>query len=328
MSENVSSVADLNDPTVVEMAFSEETLKSLPLGSAEFNAAVAKIKAAETNENSEVPADDATEQEDDEAEDSEDTSSEDEENTDETEQTRKPKRGMLKRIEKLVEEKAELKRQLEAAYKADKVAEVKDKIADAIDKSSTFEAPKPKFADFETLEDYTEALTEWKLDKREHDRQVEAQKKEVLQAHTEAVSTWHEKEAEVKKEFSDYAKVVNIDVLTDVNPSDAAKAFLSECDVGPKVLYTLLSDKETAAQFKKVSPVQQVKMLTKIEMSLEDTPSEKKTITTVTKAPTPPKSLPNGKTVRTAQDLLENSEEMSWAEWSAKYDEIKRNKRR
>lgn len=317
MSENVSTPEiDLNDPTVVEKAFSDERLRSLPFGSDEFKAALAED--ASKMEDAEVMSAD------DEPEDEEEVSDEQDETQDEQKPAKKP-RGMLKRIEKLVEEKHDLQRKLEAMQA--QVQQTVDKtVEQAVD--SDFDKPKPRFADFDTLEDYTEALTEWKLDKRDFDRQVATERASVKEKAQQIAQTWTQRETAAKKEYSDYTDVVTLEAVTAADPSTEARIFLAESDFGPKVVYELLRDEALLEAFAQGSPIQQIKLLTKLEQRFEGTAAKPATKTTVSKAPEPPRSLPKVKTVATGKDLVQHAGEMSDAEWLRMADEYARNKRR
>ena len=307
MSENVNAEFDYNDPAVLEMAFGDKDLQKLSLNSEEFKAAVNE-KFAKTNENDDVTADDEQEQDED----------NEEEDTSDSAPKKKAPRGMLKRIENLVEEKHELKRRLDQLE-----AQAKARPAPKAEYSGS---DKPKFADFDSLEEYTEALTDWKLDNRETAKTQAAQAKEMEKAQEAFISTWEEKEAAVKKDFKDYSKVVNVESLTRVDPSDEVKAFLAESEFGPRVIYALLSDEENLQDFIDASSTKQIRMLTRIEDSFVDESPVKKS--TATRAPAPPSRLPKGKATLSATDLLNNSGEMSFAEWDAKINEHLRAKKR
>ncbi len=306
MSENVSTVeVDLKDPTVAAIAFNDPDLSTLDVRSDEFKAALAE-KAGKMNDDSASADAEVTEEEDKEELDTDDA--DDAESDDE--QPQKKPRGLMKRVEKLVGERNALRTELETLRQ--RVEATQDAVAKEV-VSDTFEQPKPKFADFDTLEDYTEALTEWKLDKREFDR--EQQKRvEVAKSEIQAVvQTWEEREAATKKVYRDYHTVVTPQAIAEVQPSDAARAFIIDSEVGPEVLYSILGDDEMAAKFADASPAKQVRMLAQLEADLAPAKEEKKA--TVSAAPQPPSRLGKGKPVATQKDLLRNSTEMSTDEW-------------
>lgn len=311
---------DMNDPAVVEKVFDDESMRSLPIGSDEFKAALANAGKTEGEE----PDTDATAGESEET-DTEDTETTEDEEADNTSTQKKPKKGMLRRIEKLVEEKYELQRRLEALEAASK--QTAERIVE--EATSEYDVPKPKIADFNNLEEYTDALTEWKLNKREHEKEKQAQIENFRSTVTKVAEIWQKKEAAAKKEYADYDEVVNLRNIEAADTSQEAKIFLSESEFGPKVVYALLSDDELVEQFSKASAIQQVKILTKLEGKFENKQDVKSTaITTASKAPSPPKSLPKSKSVLTGKDLIAHAGDLSDAEWLRMADEYARNKRR
>lgn len=313
---------DMNDPAVVEKVFGDESMRSLPIGSDEFKAALANAGKTEGEE----PDTDATAGEGEETE-TEDTETTEDEEADNSSTQKKPKKGMLRRIEKLVEEKHELQRRLEAMEVASKQAV--ERIAEQTTGHSEYNVPKPKIAEFNNLEEYTDALTEWKLNKREYDREMQAQVESFKTTVTKVAENWQEKEAAVKKEYADYDEVVNLRNIEAADTSQEAKIFLSDSEFGPQVVYTLLSDDELVEQFSKANPIQQVKILTKLEGRFEGKQEKKSAaITTASKAPAPPKSLPKSKSVLTGKDLIAHAADLSDAEWLRMADEYARNKRR
>lgn len=321
MSETVSNTPEqsLNADAVIEMAMTDAEIRKLPINSEEFKAALDKMSGKTDANNESADVADTDQNEDDES--SED---EDQDTQEESKPTGKKPRGMLRRIEKLVEEKHELNRKLQA-YEAAQKQNVDKQVDAAV--QSDFDVEKPKFKDFGSLEEYTEALTDWKIEKKEHDREVAVQKVKILEKSKEITQNWESRAAAVKKEFSDFDEVVNINSLTTVDPSQEAKIFLSESEIGPRVIYALLSDEEAVEKFAAASPVQQIKMLTKIEAQFETPSTETKKIT-ASKAPSPPKPLPKSKPVTTGRDLMAHADEMSDGEWLRARDEYHRNKRK
>lgn len=318
MSENVSEVnVDLNDATVVENILEDADLRKLPVGSDAFKAALSE-KMSKTDENVDTPAgdDDTDEVSDDEETDDTET----DENADEAPQ-KKPKRGMLKRIEELVKERSDLEQRL-AAYEASQKVTKTESTAPAHD---TFDKPKPKFEQFDSIEDYTDAMTDWKLEKREHEANVAKAEQESKVVQDEILEKWNTREAAAKKEYADYGNVVTVKTYQKMSPSVEAQVFLAESEVGPQVVYHLMSDETLAEQFANANPVKQVAMLTRLEMKL-DTGDKSTKETTVTKAPAPPRAMPKGKSVAQTKDI--NDPNLSFAEFDALMRERERAKRK
>lgn len=300
MSENA------NDTSIdFDAMFSNPDLRSLPIGGDEFNAVLAK--ASGTDEEVDVPADiESSEEEQDEP---------DEEVTEEP----KKKSGFTKRIDKLVSEKRALERRL-AELESAQVTEPHYSSEDQyeVDQSSGFDKAKPKSSDFNSIEEFTDALTDWKLDKREFER-------EAQQNISKYQTAWEAKEAKVKETYADYHDIVNLQSLQHSNASQEARVFLADSDIGPEVIYNLLSNEDLFDEFVDANPVKQVKILTKVELSLEKT---EKPVQKTTSAPNPPKKLNASRPVSTGRDLIQHAGEMSDAEWLRLADEHSRNKRK
>lgn len=283
-----------NDTSIdFDAMFNNPDLRSLPIGGDEFNAVLAKSSG--TDEEVDVPA--AIESSDEEQE------KPDEEVTDEP----KKKSGFSKRIDKLTAEKRELERRVAELENSQPEPQLAQEVS-----------TKPKSADFDSHEDYIEALTDWKLDQRELER-------EALKKRNEITSSWDAKEAPVKKEYADYDDVVNVNSFQASNASREAQVFLGDSDIGPEVIYNLIKNEDLFDEFVEANPVKQIKILTKIELALEK-PVQKTAI--ATSAPNPPKKLNASRPVSTGKDLIQHAGEMSDAEWLRLADEHSRNRRK
>lgn len=301
MNENATGLDSL---AAVEMAINDPELKKLPIGSEELKAALdSKMNPGKT-ENNDESAD----------VDSEVTDEGDLEDEEKPQEPKKKSRGMLRRIEKLVEEKAELARRLQEVESKTKVSEPQRQEP----QGPEFPVHKPKFADFNSVEEYTEALTDWKLAKKDFEARVAYEHHSVVQETKKIAQTWDEREATVKKEISDYQDVVNVDALQRLEPSIEARVFFVESEFGPQVMYSLLSDKALAKSFTEASPVKQVAMLGKLEAQLE---SSNRKQTAVTRAPNPPKPFPKSKPVSLSNNLITAGNQMSDKEFLKLWDE-------
>lgn len=106
--------------------------------------------------------------------------------------------------------------------------------------------PKPKLEDFDSIEAHTEALTDWKLDKREFERSqreaAEAQSKAIREKLADANSRYGE-----GAETSIRSAAKSIAESADVHP--AVKSVLTDSAVLADVLYTLNSKEGELASF-------------------------------------------------------------------------------
>lgn len=320
MSENVSDNSfDLNNTDVVDTVLGDAELRKLPVGSDAFKAALSE-KMSKTDENHDAPAGDEESDQMSEDDVDEDDKSEDSDEQQEPNQ-KKAKRGMLKRIEELVSEReAERRRatELEARLAA---YEQKSKPEQEEASEGKFDKAKPKMEHFDSIEDYYDALTDWKLEKRDFEEQQANFVREAQEREKQIADTWESRESEVKKELRDYDSVVTVEAFKSSNPSVDAQVFLSESEYGPKVLYELFSDEDLTDEFANASSVRQVALLSKIEARLESSKPTEKT-TTISKAPTPPKSLAKGRASSTVKDI--NDPNLTFAE----FDQLMRERER
>lgn len=285
---------EINTAVSLDDLMSNPALHSLDINSDEFAAAVAETK----NEQTDTESATVSEEIDDETKD---------QDTPETDTEPKKKRGVEKRIDKLVAEKRDLERRLAALETPTPPAQV-----------AQVKSGKPQLDDFDTLEDFTEALTDWKLDQREQKRNEDRQRQETA-------DSWESRASIAKSKFDDFDDYVNANSLHASNASQESLLFLADSELGPQVIYSLLKDDDILDQFAKASPIQQVKILTKVELSLE---TKKNATPSTTSAPPPPKKLSASTKSTTGRDLIQHAGEMSDAEWLRLADEHSRNKRK
>jgi len=136
---------------------------------------------------------------------------------------------------------------------------------------------KPAFADFNDIESYTEALTEWKLEQREYAKQQESVVK-TYQQREQAIRAKDPEYDEVIADFKDRYKHVN---APEVNQ------YIAESDVGPELFYHLANNTAEVDRILSLSPLKRVAELGKLEAKLSSVGTETKPANKVSKAPTP-----------------------------------------
>jgi hypothetical protein len=188
----------------------------------------------------------------------------------EKEQDEKPKKKdrLQGRFDKLTKEIYDLRAQL-----ADKPAaqEPKAPVADG----------KPKIDNFDSLEDFQEALTDWKLDQRESAKvQVEKQRESQRQAEQA-----RQRIEQARSKYEDFDEVA---LDPSLRVSQAMYDVMLESDTGADVLYFLGNNPTEAERIAKLSPASAAREIGKIEAKLEAKP---KAEPKVTKAPPPVKPL-------------------------------------
>ena len=134
-------------------------------------------------------------------------------------------------------------------------------------------APAPALENFESVDQYAEALAARKaeelLAKREADR-----------ARMETLEAYHDREEEARSKYEDFEQVA-------YNPNLPITTVMAETiqasDVGPDLAYYLGTNPKEADRISRLSPYLQAKEIGKIEARLSDNPPVKKT----TSAPPP-----------------------------------------
>jgi hypothetical protein len=209
----------------------------------------------------------------------------------------KKKGGFQRKIEAKDREIEELKRQLaermSARSSADAktqpesaapAAEGKKQDAQPAPELPKFDKPKPKLEDFDSIEAFTDALTDWKADERDWKR---TQADEQAKARTEAekvLDSWNQRKAEAQERHADYDEV--LDSVSDVKLSPAHQRIFLESEHGPELAYALAQDRDQLEKFAGMSPLKAATHLGKLEASLkiENAPKPE---TKVSNAPRP-----------------------------------------
>jgi hypothetical protein len=189
----------------------------------------------------------------------------------EKEQDEKPKKKdrLQGRFDKLTKEIYDLRAQLA------------DKPIPAAIKAPAVSDGKPKIEAFESLEEFQEALTDWKLDQRESAKvQVEKQRESQRQAEQA-----RQRIEQARSKYEDFDEVA---LDPSLRVSQAMYDVMLESDIGADVLYFLGNNPTEAERIAKLSPASAAREIGKIEAKLEAKP---KAEPKVTKAPPPVKPL-------------------------------------
>lgn len=231
----------------------------------------------------------------------------------ETTEEKKPSKGkgLQKRFQALTTEIRELKAQLAGKPAA---ADEKGVATPPKDEPKADQTGKPVAANFNTYEDYVEALTDWKLEKREALRRQEAEK----ETRTQTVKTQVEA---ARAKHADYDQVVTNDVT--VSPAMAEMMVGSEH--GAEIAYYLGKHRDEAAKIAKMSPAQAGAALARIEVKLNaetSAPAAQPKPAPTTKAPKPPKTVTgSGGAVDAEPDPSDFSK---WSKWKDRQERRER----
>lgn len=174
-----------------------------------------------------------------------------------------------------------------------------EKRADALEQENTelkqksrpalvAEKTQPKPEDFTTVAEYTDALTDWKVDKKFAEReqqQADAKAKADAEAVTKAFQT---RLAAAIKEIPDYQEVID---GSDAIARHHILNYLIESDIGPKLQYHLAKNPDVLDRLNQLSPIKAIAELGKLETKLEKAPEQKadtgKLSAIVSQAPAP-----------------------------------------
>lgn len=245
------------------------------------------VNAGETSEKSEISAQ-AEESAPDEAETSEENEAGEESENDETLEA-KPKKqaGINKRFGKLTAEKKALlaEREYWRAEALKNQAAPKEVIQEAAPVET---AGKPQANDFETFEEYTEALTDWKIEQKEAKKEADKKLEAIKGEYQKTVSAHEGRIEEYKKQQPDYEEKVKDYIAEhgEIVFSPALSEAVVTSDFGPQIVYALVSDKAEFDRIMSLGPVAAAREIGKMEARFQKETSKEKEIN-ATKAPKP-----------------------------------------
>lgn len=258
----------------------------------------------EITDDQETVTDDDSEDSD---EDDSDDSEEKEEDDDKKSKGKKRKGGYKRKIAKLQQE-AEYWR--EQALKENQTGQEKE-VEREIPKAEFSDKPNPD--NFETVEDYYDALTDWKVDQR---FKKQAEKEQLTKAQAEyqrAVQTHAERINEFKKTHSNFDEVVQ-EGFAGATISAGLEAAILESDLSAELVYELAQNPDEFDRLNSLPPVRMAKALGRMEARLEKSSSEKneKPKIKTSKAPRPISAI---KSKGNATSSAKNPDEMTYQEY-------------
>lgn len=201
--------------------------------------------------------------------------------------SKKPKKGFEKRIAK------EISRRTQAQQEAEYWKKVALERGTSPQPAAvgTQEAPKPKFADYNDIETYTEALTDWKMEAK---LQASLQQRDKQTAQQSLEKSYNARVQEFVKVTPDFADVL---AASDLQISQPVTELIFESDVGPAIAYYLAENEAETERINKLSPARQLAEIGKIEAKLTAPVADKKK--KVSQAPAPVKPVQGGAPVST-----------------------------
>lgn len=270
-------------------ADSVQDLATLAGSSAEEEA---QESASVSDENETAEASDTSDKNEDEGE-KELEASEDDESEDGDEEEQKPKKrsGWQRRINKMRRQLSEKERELEFYRQM----ALKQKGDDTPQKPAVEAPERPKRDDFETQEEYLEAVADWKVEQKLKDKEAKEQETKIRGEYDQKKAEFAKKCEEFRKARNDFDDVLEAADEAGVRYSPILERCLLESDRGPAVLYELAKDPDEFERLNKLPYGALNRELGRIEARLErEAQSSKNEVKKITKAPPPVKPVKNG----------------------------------
>jgi hypothetical protein len=210
----------------------------------------------------------------------------------------KKKGGFQRTIERQKAEIERLKSQLAGNSAAGDELDDEEEAAFAPKQEAavTHHAAKPKLDDFDSIEAFTDALTDWKLAQAEHIKtQQEAQAKAQSEA-AKTISDWNSRKAEAQKAHADYDEV--LESVDDVKLTPQHQRIFLESAHGPEIAYHLAQNKAELEKFAGLEPLAAARFLGQLEAQFASDSSDKPEPKS-SKAPRPIRPLAAAKSAAT-----------------------------
>jgi hypothetical protein len=217
----------------------------------------------------------------------------------------RPRVPYHKQLSQVIEENRELARRIEEL-------EGKGRQTDGKDGKKKTEAKKPVPADYESYDEYVEALTEFKAREIVGDAERGRTEKESQRKAREAEKEFYERIEKFGKEHGDFDELVinNPDLRINKTMYDA----LMDSPFGPDIYYFLGQNPKEAERIFGLAPIAAIREIGKIEAGFgkkEETPAGKKEEKKISKAPEPLDPVGGSKSGE------KNPEKMSYPDYRA-----------
>lgn len=222
---------------------------------------------------------------------------------------KKPLKGFKKRIDKLNKRASQAEQ--ERDYWRQEALKAKPQETKPVDaKKEVPQVGKPKADDFTSHEAFLEALTDWKVDQR--DKQKETKTREAHQKDEEkrVVERFREGAKTAKEKFADYDEVL------EANETPIPRhitGLLYHSENGPELSYHLAKNESELARICKLDQVTAARELGKFEAKFISAPEKETKENKTTKAPPPIKPV-GSKTAATTDGYRDD---MTYAEYKA-----------
>lgn len=285
MSIKVESTTETKAQTVAALSAIDKAAAKVEEKSAETEKDLetqAESEPAEKDQEDETPA---TEEQ---AEEDEKEAEEDGEEIKE-DKPKKPLKGFKKRIDKLSRRVSDAERERDYwKQEAMKTSKQQD-VAQKVDVKPVASANgKPKADEYETHEEYVEALAEWKADQRWAEKEAKQKETQLKTEYQKNVESFQAKVQDFAKKHDDYEDVM--ESVDDIIAPVHVQHLLIESENGPALMYELAKNRDALAKICSLSPLAAAREIGVFEakISSKDQPKQIKQLTTKAPAPISP----------------------------------------
>jgi hypothetical protein len=233
--------------------------------------------------------------------------------TEEKEVEKKPKKqkgGFQRRINKL-NSRLSAKEEEAAYWRAEALkAKSRSESSDSTSQAKPKNEGKPKADDFESHEDYVDALTDWKVEKKIFDYEEKKRGEAIKNEYASKAKTHAERVNSFVAKHSDFHEV--LEEVSDVRLSGVVQELIIESDLGPDLMYHLAKDQDELERICALTPLAAAKAIGRLEIKLGGSKNENEKLNNkkISKAPNPPtpirsKSEKSGKKTIFDDDLTQ-----------------------
>lgn len=226
----------------------------------------------------------------------------DEESQGEEDKPQKPKKkegGFQRRIKKLTSKLSEKEREIqywrEQALRGSKPEQINQDPT----KEKQEAKGKPHPDDFDTHEEYVEALIDWKAERKLQEREVKERENRIKAEQERLISEYQKRVDVFKKDHPDFDEV--IEEAGDIKLSLTVQETILSSELGPHLAYALAKDPDELERINRLPPIAAARELGKLEARLSESPKETKP--RITKAPPPPRPV-SGKSEKTVKKSI------------------------
>jgi hypothetical protein len=221
------------------------------------------------------------------SDDESDDDGDDSETKDDASQPNKKGKGFRRRIEKLKGKLTDKEREAEYWREIALKNQATDKKEQPLPKDSLLDTKsgKPKPDDFDTQEDFIEAVAEWKAEQKLQERDSKSRETQLKNEYQSKIQSFQKNAKALAKQIDDYEDV--LEEVSDITLSLAVQDALLESDNGPELMYELAKNKSDFERINSLSPMQAMREIGRLEARLTSKKDSSKKEVSTTKAPPP-----------------------------------------